>query len=1102
MPTSLGRSVFRRRARGSAYVAIAALVVTLVPALALTGAEAAPKAAPKAAAERARDALWTKTSERVKRSSDGHRRRVNPTSYKAFTLNTRALDAILDKAPDEASRAKPATLRIPAPNGKLIAFEIVESPVMEEGLAAQYPQIRTFAGTAVGSAASIRLDLTPAGFHASVRGGGAAWYVDPAYQNDGSLYVSYMRGDLPEPRSRFEDQPQVEEAVETEIERIGEGPGNPARQRDYRLALMTDPSYAEYFAKGLNDDPAENAQSNLLVNAEKVTLVNRMNQIYGDDIGMNLILVNDLDKLNLNSMAEATGANGPCGVDPCYTVAQLDPAAPATNGCTGGILTRNRFAIGQLIGAENYDVGHIALGLNGGGVASSGAGQDGKARGCTGVPTPTGDYFGVDYVAHEMGHQFAGGHTFNGNQVNCAGGNRSAAASVEPGSGSSVMSYAGICGQDNLQPHSDPYFSQRTQTEFGAYINSTPANVNEVQSVAFNGGSTETAFDGTDSFTLTFPGVGTTTPLTNGTTYNTAGLKAAVEAVFNTGGFPGTVVTPMGHFGAAAPNAAGFELRYGGTAAGVDVPNPTLNPTGFTGYHNTIAAGGAPTNGGFGTGTPGNRNPTVTAPDDKSIPIRTPFALTGAGSDPDGDDLIYLWEQNDRGGSSGAPLTSNNKVNGPLFRIFGKYADVSTAESLQYYSPDENLATDSTTRVFPDMDQILADNTNAETGTCPAPPAPNPPPAPQSPSNVPVPIIECYSEFLPTSAYNGDAAAPNNEPSLNFRLTARDMQGPNGGTDFGDTKLLLDKTAGPFLVTSQATATHWQPGSTQTITWDRANTHKPTLAPNVRILLSTDGGQTFGTVLAASTPNDGAQNITVPNTNVTQGRIMIEAVDNYFFDVADGVVTVSNNLPPETTITSGPAHKSYVLSSVTTFGFASSAAGSTFTCRLDGAVTPCSGSSVTLNNMSPGSHTFTVAAKDPSGNTDPTPARRTIGVPYDDRAMKIERGKWKRKTKTTSYLGTLTQVKGRAGAALSFQVPAATELAVLVNKGRKARKFGRINVLFNGDKIATIRLRGARRGPVIVPVASFPTPTSGLLTLVTHNRRKVRVDGVGVISAP
>ena len=189
-----------------------------------------------------------------------------------------------------------------------------------------------------------------------------------------------------------------------------------------------------------------------------------------------------------------TEPNGPCGAAACYTAAQA-------SGCAGSTLTRNRIVIGQLVGASNYDIGHIALGNTGGGIASLGVvGGNSKAQGCTGLPTPVGDFFAVDYVAHEMGHQFAGNHTFNGTQLNCSGGNRNAATSVEPGSGTSIMAYAGICQQDNLQPHSDPYWSQRSFDEITAYVTSDRPAINEVQTASLRG------FDGTDSFTLSFRG--------------------------------------------------------------------------------------------------------------------------------------------------------------------------------------------------------------------------------------------------------------------------------------------------------------------------------------------------------------------------------------------------------------------------------------------------------------------------------------------------------------------------------------------------------------------------------------------------------------------
>ena len=90
--------------------------------------------------------------------------------------------------------------------------------------------------------------------------------------------------------------------------------------------------------------------------------MNRVNQIYNTESAIKLVLIADNDLLNLNTVALATGANGPCGSAPCFT---------ATNSCNA-VLNRNRFVIGQIIGADKYDIGHIAMGNAGGGVAGLG----------------------------------------------------------------------------------------------------------------------------------------------------------------------------------------------------------------------------------------------------------------------------------------------------------------------------------------------------------------------------------------------------------------------------------------------------------------------------------------------------------------------------------------------------------------------------------------------------------------------------------------------------------------------------------------------------------------------------------------------------------
>ncbi len=793
---------------------------------------------------------------------------VRPASFKAYRADLAGIRARLSGPGAHA-------LTVPDPAGTPTDFTLVEDSVMEPALQAAHPEIRTYRGSAA-NGTTVRLDVTPLGFHAMVRRpDGVVWYVEPATRSVGeSRVLSFAGAAAGDPGSTFVEQEvrrtTAQAHAEARTSTDFSTPGGAVSQRIYRLALVTDPTYAAYVAPGANT----HLLSDPLVLAAKTTLVNRVNEPYNDDVAYEFDLIDDTDKLNLLTTAELSGANGPCGASACY------PDATGEYDCFS-VLERNTFALGMLVGADKFDIGHIGLGVNGGGVAGLGVvGTADKAIGCTGIPTPVGDVYAIDYVAHEMGHQMGGDHTFNGTQTNCSTGNRNDtpfATQVEPGSGSSIMAYAGICSSDNLQPHSDPYFSFASIDQFEANAAATPGTEQEQQVVSLTG------FDGTDAFTLTGDS-GTSAALTNGTTYNAVGIAAAVLSAT---GQPATVT---GYDDAAAPDATGFTVTFASTT---DVPTLVVNHSSgtFTSAVGTIVNGGPDTNGGTVAVT-ADHSPVVTAPASKTIPKQTPFTLTGSATDADGDVLTYLWEQTDPGGAQGTGLVSNTKTDGPLFRQFGTAAQVTAANTLLYRSPGENLAGTDPSRTFPDLPQIVAGNTNAKTGACPAPAAPG---------TVPVtdPALDCFSEFLPTSGWVGNPTTPR---VMHFRLTARDEFTPDpgpdhpGGVAWNDVALTVDQTAGPFLVSSRSTpGTPAKSGGLENVTWAVAGTNTAAMATNVKISLSTDGGLTYPTVLAASTPNDGAELVRLPTTTTTTARIKVEAVGNYFFDLSDANFSINPN---------------------------------------------------------------------------------------------------------------------------------------------------------------------------------------------------------------
>jgi Metallo-peptidase family M12B Reprolysin-like len=789
---------------------------------------------------------WHRTAQRG--PAPGQPVAVDPTDFTSFSLDRTALAAEARQAPP-AGAGSPVVLSIPKPDGSFARFDVTRGTTLSPELAAQHPDIRDYVGTGVDDpSASLSLVISPEGAYAAIRGSDGTSYVEPRYRDDATMHVAFARQDLPNPAPFHEDE-AIARQLETSLppSALRPGPGDTVPLRTYRLALINDPSYANFFGG-----------SDAEVLAAKTALMARVNQIYRQDLGITMQLIPQTDALNLNTDAEAIQPGGPCGGAACYTAGQLDR-------CNDPTLIQTTIVLGQIVGARNYDIGHLALGDNGGGLAAAGVGDALKAEGCTGSENPTGDAWGVDFVAHEMGHQFDASHTWNGTRGSCTNANRFAATAVEPGSGSTIMGYAGLCGDDNLQPHTDPYFSQQSQEQIYAWVDA-PGDSRErpplssVQRVSLRD------FNGVDSFDISSGG-GQPETITNGTNYTLDGIKAAIEAAI--GANKTVTVTNWENQDGGALDENGFTVTYDS-----DVDEPQLAVSNFSGgasgFVGDAVVGGTRRNGGTETAT-ANGAPTVQTAPGFTIPARTPFTLTAAGSDPNpGDTLTYLWEERDAG--NGQTLGTEPGATGPLFRVFGVAQRTDTGAV--YNSTPKNATTTNLARDFPDVAQVMADNTDAVKDCGPvAAPTGN----------------DCWSEYLPKV-----------NRTMNFRVTARDGNAQAGGNGFADTVLTVSGGAGPFRLTSQATNTDNGSATTLPVTWDVAGTNTaPINTANVRILLSTDDGATFSTVLAGSTPNDGSEAVPLPaGVQTTTARIRIEGVGNVFYDVSRGQLSFDRTKEP------------------------------------------------------------------------------------------------------------------------------------------------------------------------------------------------------------
>ncbi|MBB5209509.1 reprolysin-like metallopeptidase [Chiayiivirga flava] len=355
----------------------------------------------------------------------------------------RVFDVDTARIESELMRGANPSIELPLAGGGFATFAIRDSGTMHPALAAKFPEIRSLRGED-GQGRRLRLDVSPAGINAMIFADDGVQVIRPRAIGD-SVHESFAREDYTGPRQRFECDVKDASPLHKALHRI-DGHGHAAaktvtgdERRSYRLAVAGTGEYTTFHGGTV-----------ALGQAAIVTTINRVNEVYETDLSVHLELVP-----NNNLIVYTNG-----GTD------------PYSNGNPGTMIGQNVTNLNAVIGSANYDVGHV-FGTNSGGLAGLGVicGSS-KASGVTGNGAPVGDPFDIDYVAHELGHQFGANHTFNGTASSCGGGNRSLSSAYEPGSGSTIMAYAGICGAQDLQPNSDPYFHARSLLEIQNRITS------------------------------------------------------------------------------------------------------------------------------------------------------------------------------------------------------------------------------------------------------------------------------------------------------------------------------------------------------------------------------------------------------------------------------------------------------------------------------------------------------------------------------------------------------------------------------------------------------------------------------------------------------
>lgn len=365
------------------------------------------------------------------------------TSNTKFKLNNSLLSDALKNV--SAKTNTTCQLKFPNINGELVYFTIKDNALMPRSLAEKYPNVHSYSGTC-NSDNNLKLTFTctPTGINGTLIKGNTVFELNQIklkgiykLSNINSIKNSLPAFKCSAPKGGNNLQKKSQKTIKTNSQQralVGD-----SRLRVLRTAISASGEYSDYFINKVGAQSASGADKKAIVLGAINTSLNRMNIVFQRDLGVKLELVNNNDEL-------------------IFLNKNTDPFTSTLNGGTAGRLSNeNQTIASNTIGLSNFDIGHVVTTLNIGGLAQLDAICDGprKAGATTGVATPEGFVFDINFFAHEIGHQLGATHTHNGGS--CTEYNFN--SGVEPASGTTIMGYAGICGI-NIKNSSDAFFHQ------------------------------------------------------------------------------------------------------------------------------------------------------------------------------------------------------------------------------------------------------------------------------------------------------------------------------------------------------------------------------------------------------------------------------------------------------------------------------------------------------------------------------------------------------------------------------------------------------------------------------------------------------------------